>query len=135
MEVSAPESPAPSSRHIGAGPSPRSRRHLSMNRQASSVHEPAPDKGPHMSESPSPSQRELFDTTAFDRALPILTDGEAQAVGSVSRLPPIDLHLPRLRTPALGTRGVQSGLTAKANSSARMYMSTTRAAGGGAGAG
>ena len=70
---------------------------------------------------PSARRMELVESLP---PLPLLSDAEAEAKGgSRGRLPHIDLMLPRLDTPLVGTpRSIHSGLTAKANSLTSEYI-------------
>ena len=74
----------------------------------------------------SASQRELFNEHTIPeskRNVPILDEAEADLLGVQSRVPPIDLHLPRIiSTPRNTPRQVQSGFIAKANVHTGAYM-------------
>ena len=107
---------------FGEGDSPRRRREASI----SSDHSPSSVRAgtsPSAVRSTSPSRTGLFKEHQYAGNLPILGLDEVEAVGASSRLPPIDLGLPRIRTPQAGlSRGVSSGFIAQANKSAMTYL-------------
>ena len=76
----------------------------------------------------SPSQRMFRNEVAAGYAwdhltLPLLSEHEMESRGAPTRVPSIDLHLPRLTTPMIGTpRSVYSGFIARANQSTQRYL-------------
>jgi hypothetical protein len=69
----------------------------------------------------APSASQFAEQHRFGvQKIPLLSTGEAESVGHRTRLPQVDLELPRLATPMIGTpRGVFSGFIARANASSQ----------------